>query len=433
MEFLDKFALYPSENHLELLRMIFVLLFVVHIPYLGFVFGSALFSLLFHFLNWREENELHARFARTSIGLAVSNLGAVFLLGLIPLFTMGIVMGQLFQHSPFHVLNYFTLLFVLEFLGFLFLVAYQRALSREGSSFVFTFGLGLIGLALITGVLFHLSAVFSLVAKPEKWAFVNPVFPTFVTANVLPRFLLLAAVSVAFAAVAQGFLLLVWKKEEPESPFGNLVRSFCGWAALIFVLLTPILIVWNLYTLPKPALTGTVFFLWMVVLALLLIVAFALNAVLNRRKTALATAFVAFLLVYLSSGIAEQVTATNANREHEKVLALEAEKEHEKILEIREERLAALNKIDGEDVFKRICSACHKFDQRLVGPPFQSVIPKYRGNAEELVAFILNPVKKDPGYPPMPKPNVSKAEAKAVAEFLLKRLLGKPENPVQAK
>jgi cytochrome c len=49
------------------------------------------------------------------------------------------------------------------------------------------------------------------------------------------------------------------------------------------------------------------------------------------------------------------------------------------------------------------------------------VLPKYAGNKEQLVAFIRNPVKVDPAYPPMPNPGLKPNEADAVAAYLLER------------
>jgi cytochrome c551/c552 len=76
---------------------------------------------------------------------------------------------------------------------------------------------------------------------------------------------------------------------------------------------------------------------------------------------------------------------------------------------------------DGKAVFQRLCTACHRFEERLVGPPLQSVLPKYRGNVEELKAFIRNPSKQDPAYPAMPKLPLREAEIDAVARYLLER------------
>jgi cytochrome c551/c552 len=73
----------------------------------------------------------------------------------------------------------------------------------------------------------------------------------------------------------------------------------------------------------------------------------------------------------------------------------------------------------GKAVFDRVCHLCHRFDQRLVGPPLASVLPKYRADPKALEAFLRSPTKKDPAFPAMPKPAIDEAEVEAVAAWVL--------------
>ena len=76
----------------------------------------------------------------------------------------------------------------------------------------------------------------------------------------------------------------------------------------------------------------------------------------------------------------------------------------------------------GEKIYGERCTSCHAFDHKVVGPAHKDVIPKYAGNKEKLVEFILNPTKVDPNFPSMPKPGLSRREASAVAEYLLNKV-----------
>ena len=78
--------------------------------------------------------------------------------------------------------------------------------------------------------------------------------------------------------------------------------------------------------------------------------------------------------------------------------------------------------LNGEEIYKIHCTACHRLDSKLVGPPHDEVVPKYFGKENQLIAFIRNPVKVNPDYPPMPNPGLKPREAKAVAEYILKRV-----------
>jgi cytochrome c len=78
----------------------------------------------------------------------------------------------------------------------------------------------------------------------------------------------------------------------------------------------------------------------------------------------------------------------------------------------------------GKKVFDTVCSVCHRFDARIVGPPLNEVVPKYKGNVAKLKAFIGNPVKVNPAYPAMPKPAIKEDEVDAVARYLLSKVKG---------
>jgi cytochrome c len=75
--------------------------------------------------------------------------------------------------------------------------------------------------------------------------------------------------------------------------------------------------------------------------------------------------------------------------------------------------------INAAEIYQVKCASCHKWDQKLVGPPHLEVLPKYVGKEAQLEAFIRNPVKVDPAYPPMPNPGLKPNEAKAMAKYLL--------------
>ncbi len=82
--------------------------------------------------------------------------------------------------------------------------------------------------------------------------------------------------------------------------------------------------------------------------------------------------------------------------------------------------------IDGGQLFQQKCSVCHRFDQRLVGPPLNTVLGKYRPDKNKLAGFLRNPQKVDPGYPTMPNLNLTEQEADAVAGYLLDRETAQP-------
>lgn len=81
---------------------------------------------------------------------------------------------------------------------------------------------------------------------------------------------------------------------------------------------------------------------------------------------------------------------------------------------------------DGAQLFQQKCSVCHRFDQRLVGPPLNSVLNKYRPNKDKLAGFLRNPQKIDPDYPAMPNLNLTEQEAGAIVDYMFENQTAQP-------
>ncbi len=80
----------------------------------------------------------------------------------------------------------------------------------------------------------------------------------------------------------------------------------------------------------------------------------------------------------------------------------------------------------GGEIFNTKCAACHKFDQRYVGPPLGDILE--RRTPAFIMNMMLNPaamVEKHPEMKkllaqfmtPMPNQNLSEDDARAVLEY----------------
>jgi len=131
-----------------------------------------------------------------------------------------------------------------------------------------------------------------------------------------------------------------------------------------------------------------------------------------------ASIFVMFLIVFVLSASFDVRAMANANKEHAVLLEAQSEKKKaEREAEIEATLAEQSGSSMGEETFNKVCMQCHRFDTKLVGPPLATKLGSY--TKESLVAFILNPTKKDPAYPPMPNPGLTPAQANAVAEYEL--------------
>jgi parallel beta-helix repeat protein len=74
----------------------------------------------------------------------------------------------------------------------------------------------------------------------------------------------------------------------------------------------------------------------------------------------------------------------------------------------------------GKAVYYGVCTGCHAYNVRMIGPPTQIIQAMYMDNPEGLAEFIAAPVKKRPDYPEMPSQAYLDEETRlAVAKFML--------------
>ena len=76
----------------------------------------------------------------------------------------------------------------------------------------------------------------------------------------------------------------------------------------------------------------------------------------------------------------------------------------------------------GEIAYLGICTGCHSYTGRLIGPPVQLIQAMYGDDAQALADYIAAPVKKWDGYPEMPPQDYLDEETRmAVADYMLSR------------
>jgi mono/diheme cytochrome c family protein len=74
----------------------------------------------------------------------------------------------------------------------------------------------------------------------------------------------------------------------------------------------------------------------------------------------------------------------------------------------------------GKMTYYAVCSGCHAYNTRLIGPPVNLIQTLYKNNPEGIFNYITEPIHKRQDYPEMPPQNYLSEEArKAVAEYML--------------
>ena len=205
-----------------------------------------------------------------------------------------------------------------------------------------------------------------------------------------------------------------------------------GGLTLSFTLALPVFYLFYIFTSPDVMFSTSVYLLAAGLVLVALVSAWVLLAVLNNPRPRFgASLFTLFLVLFMLMGIVDQKAMVNANIEHASLLTIEFEKEKaEKEAEIEALLAAGHGENVGEELFTETCMQCHRFDERLVGPPLSKVLGPYESNIDALEAFLASPSKKNPDYPPMPSPGLSSSQVNAVAEYVLEeyktRLRGTP-------
>ena len=135
-------------------------------------------------------------------------------------------------------------------------------------------------------------------------------------------------------------------------------------------------------------------------------------------------------ITVLFMGSGRQVYRSNALEKHRELVKLKTE-EFQKIkkqaiakskqaeAETNNADLSAADK--GQAVFNQYCTACHKVDARLVGPPVLEMAKIYKGNIADLQKWIKKPGKKRPDYPQMPgfESQLSQQQLDQLGEYIL--------------
>ena len=76
----------------------------------------------------------------------------------------------------------------------------------------------------------------------------------------------------------------------------------------------------------------------------------------------------------------------------------------------------------GKIAYLGVCTGCHTYSDRMIGPPVNIIQALYMDNPEGIAEYIANPTKKRDDYPEMPPQNYLDAETRlAVAKYMLSR------------
>jgi cytochrome c len=439
MDLFNSIALPHSVEHFHLLLFILNLLSLFFVPYFALLLGAAVCSVVYERKGKRESNATLMRLADDLLTCAVPSKGVFTFLGVFPALALVFVFAQLLQGTE-------SVAARAMFCGLLALLTGGIALfvfHFTGTTRIFTVPPGQVGtidpaseprdlgvlhrrsavVALISLGLsaFLIGGAFAVAVDPRTRAGSPGLFGLLLSAHTWVRALEWAFMAAGMVGGMLLFYAFSWEggRVDLKDMYADVLRKKATRALAAALLVLPLLVVVELLFIGPTAVSGAVFLLAGSGLLFLLV---GLHFVYAFARTARAayTAYALFALVLALGLLAtkDQVTLHLAMNDRAALLARGYAAETEAL---RASLGASAPALTGEDIYNAKCSACHLFDSKKVGPPYNLVVKKYAGKKSDLVSFILNPIKVDPAFPPMPAQGLKPAEADSIASYLLKK------------
>jgi cytochrome c len=438
MNFFDNLVLPQSSEHIQLIHYLLVLIYFLFIPYIGMLFVTSLMSVIYRNKGLKEGNQEYLGFAYSLVRLPTFNKSVGVILGIIPFITIAFMFSQIMHGTNTFVLDFLFASFLLGAVGVILIYTFRYSQdfeemyqkiklrlnnqeldedierSSKGSNKLAGRS-GIWGVLALAAALWFLFAAATMVRNPSLWT-ADSIY-VLSSWKVMLAFAQFLALSVSITGAALLFFYFYWEggKENISSELSVKIQKngmhMIFWGALVL----PLIMLADLFSLQVQFLSGTFFTFSLIALILLFLVYNLVYGIFKDKNLKLSgVVFLLILLATMSLIIKDQAAMTNATEQHAVILNARFE---EYLAGITGNRGVA--EVSGKEIFDVRCSSCHQFDQKLVGPSYKDVLPKYEGKADQLVGYILNPVKVDPQFPPMPNPGLKPNEAKAVADYLL--------------
>jgi len=441
MNFLDNLVLPQSLEHIELLHYILMLILFLYIPFISILLGGTSLSIYFRKKGFSTGNTEYLKFSKEIIETVTINKSIGIILGIVPLLTCILIFSQLLHTTGAYSIMYMVLSFLFSSLGIILIYTYRYSVlfsdmfdgikhltidDEQINADVSKFREGSRALSSSTGtyglIILFISVYFFVAGQSTVTYLLNDSDKRFFdifSLIVIIRFLEFLSGAAALTGGSLLFAFFYWDggKKITDSKYYSLVKSTALNLSFTGGLLFPVFLTIDILALPGTIVSGGVISYGIAGIILLFIGYHLLYAMVKESSLRFSGhLFYVFVFAMLAFIIKDQLAMGNMTRPHSAILAFEYDAYLTKLKGTDKVSV----QVSGEMIYKNICSSCHSFDHKIVGPPYNETLPKYEGKINNLVAFIRNPSKVNPNYPPMPNPGIKPNEAQAVAEYILK-------------
>ncbi len=440
MDFLDNIVLPQSSDQLILMEYIMVMTLTLLIPYLGILTGANIYSIYFN-RKFKKTGDVSLNIiSKAIIDAATPNKSIPFALGFVPLISLVFIYTQLTQKSaadPQFAL-FLTIFLFIPAVVFLYTYKYSFHLKdifetfktgenghnedleeyRQKASGLYT-GSAKYSLVFLLLTMWIISGTTQGALNPDAAKEGLSLGVVLFSPATITYFLFWLGASFLAASV---YLFYLYFKPEakgeklPEN-IKLYLRDFLIKSSLLFLFVVPGFYTINLILRPAQALSSGVFmFFFFSFFALILLGGF-LYTMYRESHNKYTNGTILVLILFFTFGIIkDQYSFNSSSRDY---FLLSSKDYFSLKADMQKMYGAGIIEISGEDIFNGRCIACHQFDKKLTGPPYNTVLPKYDGKMDNLVKFILNPVKVNPEYTAMPSQGLNPKEAEAVADYIM--------------
>lgn len=451
---LENLALPVSGSHLSLLSFLLMLAQISFYIYTGIVFGSMILSYLFKRDYNKTGNELDNKFSQDIISVITTNPTTWFGFGLMPMLAIIIMYIQMAGGQALNSVNILMISFLFYAVGITVIYFYKNSLHYQMLYSLFNKRKAIVkdefseGLAEeqnkqmgilnrstgFWGITFMLFAVWifstgtQYAVDESMWG--DSAVQNMLTLSVFFKVTQFIIAGISMAGATYIFLRYYWDggydfKDENYAEYAR--KKATGWT-LVTLVIQPLLMAFTIGYAPKSTVSAMVYLGVALAIVFSFIGSHMVFTYLRSNTTNLLKyAFALVLAAFTFFAVSQQQNFTEANSQY---MALRVH-EYEMLELARAAEKSGPVEIDGSEIYKTRCSACHQFDvAQVTAPAYKDVVPKYDGKMDALVEFILNPQPRgniDPNgnkYPPMANQGLNKREAEAIAKYLVEKLNG---------
>lgn len=399
-----------------LLVVLLIVSFLAHIVFVNLMLGGSILTLWAQVLGLR--NKEYDVLAHEIASTITVNKSLAVVMGVAPLLSINTLYSIYFYSA--NTLTGLMWIAIIPLVIIAFLLTYLHKYTWHQLEDNKALHISMIALAVVvflTIPLIFLTNI-NLMLFPEKWGTIRGFVSAMMLDNVFPRYL-----HFLFASLAVTGLFLFWyigRKSYPfEEHFKQLTRydikkkaySLTLAASVAQFIMGPLVLI----TLPSKGigynLIITIFTGATIALFAMWWMWKAITGPEDQINNGFERIAIAMTIVVLFMGTGRHIYRANALAPHQKLVQakttefLRQVEEAKSQPEVQEE--VPVDSTLGEfavgaAVFKQNCSACHKQNEKLVGPPMTEMVSIYKDDLAGLKNWIKRPGKKRDDFPQMP-------------------------------